>query len=486
MTQGCYDRRKEMKKISGGNVAQSLPLDSSIATAAGASFAAQRDIAARLERLPMGGLRTKARLIVGTATFFDGFDAISIAQAMPVLVGLWKLHPGDVGLLISGGFFGQCVGAFCLPWLAERLGRLRVMTWTVALFGLASLACGFTWDFNSMLVARFVQGLGLGGEVSCAATYINEIARSRGRGRFFLFYEMVFGIGAFIAGILGSWVVPAFGWQWIFFIGALPALLALVLRLTLPESPRWLAQRGRYAEADAVVRDMERSAEARVGPLPPPDPASLPEPVAQANNWREVLSPLYRRRTLVIWAAWFCAFFVSQGVNSWLPTLYRTLLHTDVKTALQYGYIATGMSLTGNIVAASIIDWIGRPRYIALALPLGGLPLLILGFMGLQSEHQLLAFASFSYMWTGSISIVLYLYTPELYPTRMRAMGCGFGATWRNLATSLSPMLIGYVLAGYGINYVFLMLGTVPFIAMAIMLAFGTETKGRVLEEISR
>jgi MFS transporter, putative metabolite:H+ symporter len=467
--------------------AVSIAAGSVAASAARDSIAGQREIAARLERLPMGGLRTKARLIVGTATFFDGFDAISIAQAMPVLVGLWKLSPGDVGLLISAGFFGQCIGAFCIPWLAERMGRLRMMTFTIALFGIASLACGFTWDFHSMAVARFVQGLGLGGEVSCAATYINEIARSRGRGRFFLLYEMVFGIGAFIAGILGSWVVPSFGWQWIFFIGALPAFLALVLRLVLPESPRWLAAHGRFAEADAIVAGMERDAVARTGtPLPAADPMSIPPPVAQKTNWREVLAPLYRRRTLVIWSVWFCAFFVSQGVNSWLPTLYRTLLHTDVRTALQYGYIATGMSLTGNIVAATIIDWMGRPRYMAMALPLGGLPLLILAYVGLHSEHGLLIAASLSYMWTGSISIVLYLYTPELYPTRMRAMGCGFGATWRNVATTTSPLLIGYVLGSFGVNYVFLMLGSVPFIAMIIILFFGTETTGRVLEEVSR
>jgi putative MFS transporter len=113
------------------------------------------------------------------------------------------------------------------------------------------------------------------------------------------------------------------------------------------------------------------------------------------------------------------------------------------------------------------------------------LPLLVLAYVGLHGEYSLLAAASLSYMWTGSISIVLYLYTPELYPTRMRAMGCGFGATWRNVATTLSPMLIGYVLMTQGINYVFLMLGSVPFIAMFVMLAFGTETKGRILEEVS-
>lgn len=461
-----------------------------LASAEAASFsavaAAQREIAARLERLPVVPTRIKARIIVGTATFFDGFDAISIAQAMPVLVGAWKLSSSDVGFLISAGFFGQCLGALFFPWLSERLGRLSVLTYTVAIFSLASLACGFTWGLSSLLVMRFIQGLGLGGEVSTAATYINEIARSHRRGRFFLFYELIFGVGATVAGILGSWVVPAFGWQWIFFIGALPALVAAVLRRLLPESPRWLASRGRYAEADAIVTRMEQEAVVKLGTaLPAADPSSVPAPAAQHTSWRELFSPVYRRRTLVIWSVWFCAFFVSQGVNSWLPTLYRTLLHTDIHLALQYGYIATAASVVGNVLAALFIDWTGRPRWISIALPLGGLPLLLLAYVGLTGEHQLLLAASFSYMWTGSISIVLYLYTPELYPTRMRALGCGMGATWRNLATTLSPSLIGFVLGNYGVNYVFLMLGTVPFIAAIVITSFGTETKGRVLEEIS-
>jgi MFS transporter, putative metabolite:H+ symporter len=404
---------------------------------------------------------------------------------MPVLAATWRLSSGDVGIVLSAGFFGQCLGALFMPALAERLGRLRVITYTVALFSLASLACGFTWGVYSMMAARFVQGLGLGGEVSTAATYINEISRSKGRGRFFLLYELIFGVGALFAGVLGSWVVPNFGWQWIFFIGAVPALVAFLLRRLLPESPRWLASRGRYAEADAIVSRMEREVEVWHGPLPAADPQSVPPPAEQTTDWRELFSPIYRTRTLVIWSVWFCAFFVSQGVNSWLPTLYRTVLHTDLRLALVYGVIATAASLVGNLMAAFLIDWVGRPRWMSLALPLGGIPLLILAYTGLVGEHELLLAASFSYCWTGSISIVLYLYTPELYPTRMRAMGCGLGATWRNLATTLSPLLIGQVLGAYGINYVFLMLGTVPFIAAVVIMTFGIETKGRVLEEIS-
>lgn len=447
---------------------------------------AQRDVAARLERLPMRGLRVRARIIVGTATFFDGFDSLSIAQAMPVLAGLWKLQSSEVGFIISAGFFGQLIGALILPGLSERVGRLRVLTWTIALFSLASLACAFAWAPMALAGARFIQGLGLGGEVATAATYINEIASSGRRGRFFLFYEMLFPIGLLCAGIVGAWVVPLFGWQWIFLIGALPGLITVLLRRMLPESPRWLAAKGRFAEADTIVSALEREAEAKSGrPLPAPDLAAVPLPEGGRTNWRELFSPFYRKRTLVIWSVWFCNFFATQGVIAWLPTVYRTVLHTDLATALRYGYIVSVGTVLANLIGALLIDKIGRLWFLRVSLPLGALPLLVLSFVGLTSAKELLAAAFLSYIFTGSVSIVLYLYTPELYPTRMRALACGVGATWRNFATTLSPMLIGLVLARFGINSVFLMLGAVPLIAMVIVLAFGTETRGRVLEEVS-
>ncbi len=435
----------------------------------------------------MVGLQRRARIIVGTATFFDGFDALSIAQVMPTLTSEWHLSAGNVGFLISSGFFGQCIGAFCLPWLAERLGRLRIITYSVAVFGLTSILCGFSPSFEWLAALRFIQGIGLGGEVSSAVAYINEIARSHRRGRFFVLYESLFGVGLLVAGVAGSFIVPNLGWQWLFFVGGVPALLAFALRRSLPESPRWLAQKGRHAEADAIVTAMERDAEARTdAPLPAADPGNVPPPLFHETRWREVFSPLYRRRTLVIWSVWFCAFFVSQGVNSWLPSLFRTVLHTDVRSALQYSYTATAFSMVGFVITAFVVDPLGRKWFIALALPLGGLPLLVLSFVGVPSEAWLLACVSLSYMCTGSVSIVLYLWTPELYPTRMRAMGTGFGGTWRNVATTISPLLIGHVLGAYGIAPVFLMLGLVPFVAAAIVLAFGTETAGRVLEEVSR
>jgi len=447
---------------------------------------AQRDVAARLERIPLTRTHLKARIIVGFATFFDGFDALAIALVLPVLSVAWQLTPAQTGMLISGAYVGQVLGALFFPWAAERFGRLASTSYSAALFGLASLLCAFSWNLPTLLVARSIQGCGLGGEVPVAATYINEIARAPTRGRFFLLYETAFAFGYLGAASVGLWLVPSWGWQSIFVIGALPAVVAAVMRRLLPESPRWLASKGRVAEADAIVGRIEREAETKLGhALPAPDLSRLPQIQGKRTRLRELFDAVYRQRTMVVWTLWFCQFFTTQALNTWLPTLYRTQLHLTVQQSLQYSFINYSLGILSAIVAAMLIDRSGRRLWFAFALPAGALPLLILAYVGIANPLVVVALATVSVFCHATCSVSLYVYTPELYPTRMRAFACGAAATVRNIAASISPILVGIVLGGYGISQVFLMLGLVPLIAAAVVASYGTETKGRVLEEIS-
>src|SRR5579863_7075956 len=247
------------------------------------------DIVGRIERLPISWWHIKARIIIGVATFFDAFDALAIAFVLPVLVPAWKLNGPQIGLLISAGYLGQLGGALFFGWIAERYGRITAMFWSILIFAIMSLACAFAWDYQSLVTARVIQGFGLGGEVPVAppviaglpgpAAYISELARAKGRGRFVLLYELVFPIGLVAAGFMSAWIVPRFGWQWMFVIGALPAFVAMVLQRLLPESPRWLATRGRNAEAQAAMSRIERETEQSTGqPLPPPQAVTVGGP----------------------------------------------------------------------------------------------------------------------------------------------------------------------------------------------------------------
>jgi len=209
------------------------------------------DVVARIERMPISWWHVRTRIIIGVATFFDAFDALAIAFVLPVLVPMWKLNGPQIGYLIAAGYLGQLAGALFFGWVAQRYGRLTAVVWSILIFAVMSLACAFTWDYQSLIVARTIQGFGLGGEVPVAATYISELSRAKGRGRFVLLYELIFPVGLVSTGLVGAYVVPRFGWQWMFVIGALPAFVALFLQRLLPESPRWLATQGRQKEAQA-------------------------------------------------------------------------------------------------------------------------------------------------------------------------------------------------------------------------------------------
>ena len=177
---------------------------------------------ARLERVPFSRWHLRARIIMGSATFFDAFDALSLAFVLPVLVRLWGITPVQIGWLISVGYLGQFVGALVFGALAERYGRIRSAAGATALMSVMSLACALAGNFPALLVLRLVQGIGVGGEMPVAAVYINELSKAKGRGRFFLLYEMIFPVGLMMTGQIGAFVVPMLGWQVMFLIGGDP------------------------------------------------------------------------------------------------------------------------------------------------------------------------------------------------------------------------------------------------------------------------
>jgi len=440
-------------------------------------------IVARIERLPTSWWQVKARIIVGTATFFDAFDALAIASVLPVVAPLWKLTQPQTGFLISAGFLGQLVGALLFGWLAEHHGRMTAMIWSIALFSVMSLVCAFAFDYWSLLVLRAIQGIGLGGEVPVAAVFISELAKAKGRGRFVLLYELVFPIGLVAASLVGLWVVPRLGWQYMFAIGALPGLLALLLRRLLPESPRWLAVRGRHSEAEAAMAYIESETLKATGePLPPVKPvvSTLEKPASLAD----LFGPLYMRRTLVVWVMWFCAYCVNYGLAIWLPTVYRTVFKLPLEQSLKYGLITQAVGLLGTLICALVIDHVGRRLWFAWSFAAAAVALAALAVYQAPTAEQVLTCMTIAYFFISSVNIGVYLYTPELYPTRVRALAVGAATAWLRFASIIGPTVVGTMIAS-GLPAVFLTFAAVAGIAAAITGLFAVETKGHVLEEAS-
>ncbi len=446
----------------------------------------------RMENVPFTWWHTKARVIMGSATFFDAFDALALAFAMPVLVKLWHLTPGKIGVLIAAGYVGQLIGAIFFGWVAERIGRVPSIAATVGIASVMSIVCAFTASPNALLVVRFIQGIGLGGEVPTAAAYINELSRAKGRGRFFILYELIFPLGLLAAAQIGAFMVPRLGWESIFIVGGIPGLLILFFMLRLPESPRWLIAKGRLAAAEGVVAQIEAST-----PVRTLDATARRAEVGQRiatltaelggqkkASWRELFSSFYRARTLTVWVLWAAAYFVANGINNWLPTFYRTVYHLPLKESLHLASLTNVLSACAVVVCALLVDRVGRRRWATATFLISGALLAALAAVGADTPWSVVVLASSAYAVMGTTTVLLYLYTPEIYPTRMRALGTGMATSWLRLASAMAPAVVGFVLPRQGVAAVFLMFAVttvVGFIAATRMV----ETTDRQLEDIS-
>lgn len=437
---------------------------------------------ARMESVPFSRWHMRARLIMGSATFFDAFDALSLAFVLPILIGLWGMSPQEVGILIAASYMGQLLGALLFSWLAEKFGRIRSATAAIFIMSALSVGCAMAGNFPALLACRFVQGIGVGGEMPVAATYISELSQARGRGRFFLLYEMIFPIGLMATGQIGAWLVPILGWKTMFLVGGVPGLVIAVLVMRLPESPRWLISKGRLAQAAAIVGKIEASTVHRVPSVLSPLPSlSL---TARRSRWRELVSRSYYRRTLVAGALWASAFFIANGLNNWMPSLYRTVYGLGLQDSLRAASLTNVAQVILLLICAFSIDHIGRRRWTVASFVAGGSLLAILGAVGAHSILSVVILATLSYGVIGSINAVLYLYTPEIYPTRMRAIGTGLATSWLRLASAAGPVLVGMLVDAKGIGSVFLMFAAVSVIG-ALAATRMIETRGRRLEEIA-
>ena len=445
---------------------------------------ASADLVTRLESVPFSKWHLRARVIVGSATFFDAFDALSLAFVLPVLVRQWNISSAQIGWLIAIGYLGQFAGALVFGALAERLGRIHSIAWATALMSVMSLACAATGSFSSLLALRLVQGIGVGGEMPVAAVYISELSKALGRGRFFLLYEMIFPVGLMATGQIGAVLVPTLGWQIMFLIGGIPGLLITALLLRLPESPRWLIGHGRLVEAEAIIREIEASTDRRMpSPTSDPDrPATFSGP--QSSRWGELLSPIYRGRTVIVWTLWASAYFITNGLNNWMPTLYNRVYHLSLTQSLRAGTLTNVAQVIVLLACALVIDRIGRQRWTIACFGAGVVVLATLGLFAAHSAAGVIALVTLGYGLIGSVNAVLYLYTPEIYPTRMRALGTGAATCWLRLASAAGPLLVGYLVDAKGASSVFLMFaaaGVIGALAATRML----ETRNRRLEDIA-
>ncbi|MBD0274770.1 MAG: MFS transporter [Acetobacteraceae bacterium] len=455
--------------------------------ATGALRAAERfNIPGRLERLPMTAYQRKLFAVIASAWLVDQIDVALLTFLLGSIVAEFGLTPAQTGLLASTTFAGQLVGSIAAGTASDRFGRKAVFQVTMLVWGAASLLAATSWSVGALMLFRFFIGVGVGGEAPVAQAMVSELVPANVRGKYIAIMEGFWAVGFVLSGTISFFVLPHLGWRGVFVFVGLLSLVVLLVRRSLPESPRWLAERGRFDEADRTLGEMERQVERRTGrplPAPVPLPAPRPDPAGERNPVLTLFAPEYRVRTAMAWGLWFFALIGFFGLNSWIAILLKERGFSVIGSVGFVTLITLG-GIPGFAAAAALLEKIGRKPTTAAFLVLSAAAAYLYG--NAASEDALFAAGFTMQFFMFGMWSCLYAYTPELYPTRARSTGAGFASAFGRIGAILGPMIVPVLVAGGGPAAAF-EVGAGGFLAAAaLVLVLGVETKGRALEAISR
>ncbi|HME91741.1 MAG TPA: MFS transporter, partial [Myxococcaceae bacterium] len=414
----------------------------------------------RMERLPFTRFHWRLLLMGGLGYTFDSMDGAMIAFILPVVTALWGLTNQQTGLLASSAMIGYLFGAFFAGTLGDLIGRRSVMMYALAIYSLATLIAAFAPSWQYLFAWRVAASFGTGAESAIIAPFLAEFVQRKNRGRFVGSLSGFFSFGFVFAALLGYFVVPnsPIGWRIVQVVTALPILMLLWWRRSLPESPRWLIQRGRSEEAAAEVQRIEAELTAKErSSLVPLERVEVPATgITQAGTfWKNLAalwSPSMARTTLMLWILWIAITFSYYGFFTWIPSLLVKQGMTVTKS-FAYSIVIYLAQIPGYYSAAFLSEKLDRKWTIVAYLLLGGVSAY---FMSQAQSGAAITLAGFwlSFFMNGTYAGI-YAYTPELYPTTFRTTGMGVASSFGRIGGLSAPIIIGFTFARIGFGGVF-------------------------------
>lgn len=442
-------------------------------------------IGARLDRLPASRTIWARVALLSLGGFFEFYDIFFTGYIAPGLARSGVLGAGGIATFIACMFSGLFVGTALFGFVADRFGRRFIFTCSLLWYTAASIAMAFQHTPLGLDLWRFIGGIGVGVELVTIDTYLAELVPKYLRGRAFGYNQTIQFSSVPTAALLSWLLVPRMpfgldGWRWVVLAGAAGAIVVWVIRLRVPESPRWLAQHGRIAEAENVVADLERRVEAETGAALPM-PAAVEAPVAR-GTFREIWQPPYGRRTLMM-----VIFNLSQtvgyyGFSNWVPTLLISR-GIEVTSSLRYTFLIAIAAPFGPLLAGLLADRIERKWLIVLAA--FGIAFFGVLFGQLSAVPVLIALGIMLTISANVLSFSSHAYQAELYPTRIRALAVGFTYSWSRFSVVFSSFAIAFFLREFGVAGVFAFIaGSMGIVVLSIGL-MGPKTNNLALESIS-
>ena len=400
------------------------------------------DIHEELAAATVTPLHKMLGVVVTLITMFDGYDTFNPAYVIQYVKQPWGLSPSQAGFLVSSGLIGFLVGALGHGMIADRVGRrktLLVGLWIVNVLTLATAI--FANSFASFCGLRFLTGLGLGVLLPLGTTFINELAPPRVSNAFSL-WGVTFGwsLGGVFAGLVGVFLTPTHGWQILYFVGAASIPLTLMVHAVLPESPKFLAARGRTGELRALMvrlRPDRRGVYANAT-------FRSPDHATPKNTIAALLAPRYRRVSLTIWITAFLTLFAIFGLVGWIPTVMIARGETFA-SGFAFGALMQATSFVGGLTLAMLADrgFAPTPRLLGAWWIIGGIAVGTLLFVnGHAFNFAVVAIAGFFVI---GAQHVLNNFTANSYETGFRASGVGMELGVGRVGGILGPFVIGFL-----------------------------------------
>ena len=453
-------------------------------------------ILARLDRLP--GTRHVWLLItlLSLGGMFELYDLFMTAYVIPGLVKAGLLTNVSVSifagpaLFVAATFTGLFIGTFVFGYVADKYGRRTIFTYSMLWYSAATLVMAFQNTGFGVCLWRLIAGIGIGVELVTIDTYVSELVPRSMRGRAFAFNQVVqfsvVPVVAFIAYLLVPISPFGFdGWRWVVLIGSIGALFVWFIRRAIPESPRWLINQGRLAEAEAVTASIEAKVIADLdgAPLPAPGTHAV-EKAEPLGRFAEIFEPPYRSRTIMLMVFQFFQTFGFYGFAAWVPTLIAQQAGINLGASLLYSFIIAIANPFGPLLAMSFADKFERKWQLVGAA-------CCIGVFGMLFSYQstmalLILFGVLITLSNNVLSYSFHGYQTELFPTRMRARAVGFTYSLSRISAVFASFIIGFFLQNAGTKGVF---GLIAFAMLIVVLSiggWGPRTRDRELEEISQ
>ncbi|KQZ00388.1 MFS transporter [Pseudolabrys sp. Root1462] len=455
----------------------------------GLSTPVTRQLEAAFNKIEVTGAHKQILALVLIGCLFDSFEQNTIGVAGPLLRQHWGLSGADIGLLNTITFASAAIGRLMSGILGDRYGRRVMLTFNLLLFSLGSAACALAPSFATLCIARAVVGFGVGGEISTAVTMLSEFCSAKFRGT-------AAGLVNVGAGGFGNFLAPAFGlmifmtfpgensWRWLFAVLAIPALLTVFYRRYVPETPRFLASRGRYDDANKVLSTLAS------GSLRPRNLVVQPylsaEPAAASDakgSWTELFKAPYLGRIIPVSIAILMSYGAQLSVLTLMPVIFVSMGYT-LQGSLLYAMIIQSGSVVGAIAASTFGYYLPRKLVLTVGAALACVAAISIVYLGGNIYMVLLLGAVFQFF-VMLLNTSIWIYTPELFPTRIRAFGVAFVLATGSAAGSFVPTISGVLFDRYGMVGVFA-LAAAMYAVFVACIQMGPETYGRSMEDITQ